>query len=121
MTISRCGRYKGRHPSGDALAVKRLSTEQHQDLNQFETEARILQRTRHRCIVLLMGYCRDGPAPCLVYEFMEAGNLGERLLCKEGTPPLTELQRVSCLSDVLEGLAYIHAHEKVSRASDRFT
>ncbi|KAI3910144.1 hypothetical protein MKW98_014529 [Papaver atlanticum] len=53
---------------------------------EFLMEVEILSQLRHPNLVLLLGACPD--IGCLVYEYMENGNLDERLFCEEGTPPL---------------------------------
>ncbi len=64
-------------------------------------------------IVPLLGWSNDGEAPCLVYALAAGGSLQDRLMCCENGVPLTSKERILVLSDVLRGLAYLHAEVRV--------
>jgi len=63
--------------------------------------------------VPLLGWSNDGEAPCLVYALAAGGSLQDRLMCRENGAPLTSKERILVLSDVLRGLAYLHAEVRV--------
>jgi len=79
---------------------------------QMVTELQILGRVQHVNIVPLLGWSEQGEAPCLVYALME-GSLEDRLACAGGEWPLTSRERITLLSDVARGLAYLHSEVKV--------
>ncbi|KAI3870614.1 hypothetical protein MKX03_030178 [Papaver bracteatum] len=73
---------------------------------EFLMEVEILSQLRHPNLVLLLGACPD--IGCLVYEYMENGNLEERLFCEEGTPPLPWFIRFRIAYEVACGLSFLH-------------
>jgi interleukin-1 receptor-associated kinase 4 len=81
----------------------------------MRTEVEVLSQVHHINIVQLMGWSKDGMAPCLVYAFMEGGSLQDRLACRGSGAlvPLTANERVLVLSDVARGLAYLHSEVRV--------
>ena len=83
--------------------------------DQMRTEVEVLSQVHHVNIVQLMGWSKDGMAPCLVYAFMEGGSLQDRLACRGSGAlvPLTANERVLVLSDVARGLAYLHSEVRV--------
>jgi hypothetical protein len=52
--------------------------------NQMRTEVAVLSQVQHVNIVPLLGWSKDGMAPCLVYALMEGGSLQDRLACRLG-------------------------------------
>ena len=77
--------------------------------DQMRTEVEVLSQVHHVNVVQLMGWSKDGMAPCLVYAFMEGGSLQDRLACRgSGAVPLTANARILVLCDVARGLAYLH-------------
>jgi interleukin-1 receptor-associated kinase 4 len=83
--------------------------------DQMRTEVEVLSQVHHVNIVQLMGWSKDGMAPCLVYAFMEGGSLQDRLACR-GSGALVLLtvnERILVLSDVARGLAYLHSEVRV--------
>ena len=96
--------------SGTRVAVKRLELDGLQGAgagcasmaDQMRTEVEVLSRVHHVNIVQLMGWSKDGMAPCLVYAFMEGGSLQDRLACRGSSAlvPLTDDVRIVVLSDV---------------------
>jgi hypothetical protein len=102
--------------SGTPVAVKRLDRDsqiQTQQgalmLDQMNTEVKVLSQVQHPNIVPLLGWSKEGAAPCLVYALMEGGSLQDRLALTHGSGvPLTAKERILVLSDVARGLAYLH-------------
>ena len=103
--------------SGTRVAVKRLELDGARCAgsgclsmaDQMRTEMEVLSQVQHVNIVPLLGWSKDGRAPCLVYAFMEGGSLQDRLACRgRGAVPLTANERILVLSDVARGLAYLH-------------
>lgn len=74
----------------------------------FLAEINSLLKYRQKNIIMLSGCSIDGPAVCLVYEFMVNGSLQDRLDCKNNTKPLPWMIRHSVLKDASAGLQYLH-------------
>ncbi len=82
--------------------------------DQMRTEVEMLSQVQHVNIVPLLGWSKDGMAPCLVYALMEGGSLQDRLACTgSGAVPLTANERIVVLSDIARGLAYLHSEVRV--------
>jgi serine/threonine protein kinase len=84
--------------------------------DQMRTEVEVLSQVQHVNIVPLLGWSKDGMAPCLVYALMEGGSLQDRLACRGSgafVVPLTANERILVLSDVARGLAYLHSEVRV--------
>ncbi len=103
--------------SATHIAVKKLEfaagSEMQVALAHMQTEVQVLSQATHPNIVPLLGWSNDGEAPCLVYALATGGSLQDRLMCCENGVPLTSKERILVLSDVLRGLAYLHAEVRV--------
>ncbi|BBN09634.1 protein MpRLK-Pelle_L-LEC10 [Marchantia polymorpha subsp. ruderalis] len=102
--------YKGILPSsGTAVAVKRVGAESRQGEREFLAEVSIISQLRHRNVVQLMGYCRDGRRLLLVYEYMPNGSL-DRALLHPSSPEhvLSWERRMKILSGLASALHYLH-------------
>ncbi|KAL6526322.1 hypothetical protein OROMI_029962 [Orobanche minor] len=65
----------GMLPTGQLVAVKRLSASFTQGLNEFKNEIHYLLNLQHRNIIKLLGYCIHRDEKLIVYEFMENASL----------------------------------------------
>jgi hypothetical protein len=104
--------------SATQIAVKKFEfaagSEMQVALAHMQTEVQVLSQVTHPNIVPLLGWSNDGEAPCLVYALAAGDNLQDRLMyCANGVP-LTSKERILVLSDVLRGLAYLHAEVRVN-------
>lgn len=64
-----------------------------------------MARVHHKNLVSLIGYCKDKKHLSLVYEYMDGGNLEDRL---RGQLPINWLQRLNIALDSAYGLHYLH-------------
>ncbi len=119
-----CGSvFQGVLASGTLVAVKRLELGVAAGggaaglsmTDQMRTEVEVLSQVQHVNIVPLLGWSKDGMAPCLVYALMEGGSLLDRLACtgSGALVPLRANERVLVLSDVARGLAYLYSEVHV--------
>ncbi|KAM0898789.1 hypothetical protein ACQ4PT_021708 [Festuca glaucescens] len=97
--------YAGRLENGASVAVKMRSETSSQGNTEFLAEAQHLARIHHRNLVSLVGYCKDKKHLSLVYDYMDGGNLQDRL---RGQEPLNWLQRLKIALDSAYGLEYLH-------------
>lgn len=61
------------------VAIKRKSDISDDIKEQFQNEVKTLSMLYHPNLLALCGYSIDGPALCLVYQFMENGSLMDQL------------------------------------------
>ncbi|KAI4338955.1 hypothetical protein MLD38_023957 [Melastoma candidum] len=71
--------YRGTHPDGQTLAIKRAQQGSIQGALQFKTEIELLSRVHHKNLVGLVGFCIELGEQMLVYEFMVNGSFRESL------------------------------------------
>ncbi|XP_073142622.1 U-box domain-containing protein 35-like isoform X2 [Henckelia pumila] len=88
------------------VAVKILKSDVLQGYKQFQREVEVLSRMRHPHMVILLGACPE--YGCLVYEYMENGNLEDRLYRKNGTRTLPWRVRFRIAAEVGVALNFLH-------------
>eukprot|EP00088_Acartia_fossae_P004643 TRINITY_DN1199_c0_g1_i23.p1 TRINITY_DN1199_c0_g1~~TRINITY_DN1199_c0_g1_i23.p1 ORF type:complete len:496 (-),score=90.01 TRINITY_DN1199_c0_g1_i23:362-1849(-) len=93
-----------------AVAVKRLNSTSDRLEVRFNAEIECMRYALHDNILQLLAYSNDGAYQCLVYEYMENGNLADRLALKSDPVPLTGVQRLQIALGAAQGLAYLHNH-----------
>jgi hypothetical protein len=67
--------HKGFFPCGKEIAVKQLKEGSNQGEREFQAEVEIISRVHHKHLVSLVGYCINGSARLLVYEFVSNNTL----------------------------------------------
>ncbi|XP_059456577.1 U-box domain-containing protein 35-like [Corylus avellana] len=72
----------------------------------FDLVLKILSEIHHPHLLLLLGACLDHG--CLVFEYMENGSLEDRLIRKNGTPPIPWFERYRIAWEVASALAFLH-------------
>ncbi|KAL5566774.1 hypothetical protein UlMin_029938 [Ulmus minor] len=102
--------YKGTlQASGQVVAVKQLDRNGLQGNKEFLAEISMLSLLHHPNLVNLIGYCADGEQRLLVYEFMSAGSLEDRLLeIEPKQKPLDWYTRIKIAFGAATGLEYLH-------------
>ncbi|XP_060201997.1 L-type lectin-domain containing receptor kinase S.4-like [Lycium barbarum] len=89
------------------IAVKHISHESKQGLQEFVSEISSIGRLRHRNLVQLVGWCRRRGDLLLVYDFMPNGSL-DNFLFEKPRMVLTWDQRFKIIKGVASGLLYLH-------------
>ncbi|KAL7177301.1 hypothetical protein ACSBR2_030620 [Camellia fascicularis] len=104
--------YKAKLPSGQVVAVKKLSTTTEtmeiEDRKSFMNEIAMLIEIRHRNIVKLYGYCSHERHTFLVYEFLERGSLANVLSSDKEAKEFDWFKRVEVIRSVAHALYYMH-------------
>ncbi|KDP35677.1 hypothetical protein JCGZ_09115 [Jatropha curcas] len=100
--------YKGTLPDSKIeVAVKRISNDSNQGLQEFVSEIGSVGRLRHRNLVQLLGWCRRKDDFLLVYDFMSNGSL-DKFIFDQAETVLNWEQRFKIIKDVASGLLYLH-------------
>ncbi|XP_059067319.1 L-type lectin-domain containing receptor kinase S.4-like [Cryptomeria japonica] len=98
--------YRGTLPSGDEIAVKCITKDFTQGMQEFMAEISSLGRLQHRNLVHLRGWGRKNTRLFIVYDYMFNGSLERNLFSPELN--LTWAQRYRILTDVAAGILYLH-------------
>ncbi|KAJ0983598.1 hypothetical protein J5N97_011853 [Dioscorea zingiberensis] len=100
--------YKGKLTEGQEIAVKRLSKNSAQGVDEFKNEVILIAKLQHRNLVRLLGYCIHGVERMLVYEYMSKGSLDALLFVKEQGVHLDWQARLRIIVGIARGLLYLH-------------
>ncbi|MED6205083.1 hypothetical protein PIB30_014771 [Stylosanthes scabra] len=93
------------------VAVKALNLDGKQGHREWLAEVIFLGQLKHRNLVNLIGYCCEDEHRLLVYEYMERGNLEEKLF-KGYLATLPWLKRIKIAIGAAKGLCFLHEEEK---------
>ncbi|XP_050085050.1 probable serine/threonine-protein kinase DDB_G0267514 [Anopheles aquasalis] len=101
-------------PTVPVAAVKRLESGTYKYLEKFQRERTVLAAHSHPNILSLLGSCSNGLQPCLVYEYMQDGDLETALLkMRASSLHLGGARRLKYLQDIASAIHYLHARANV--------
>ncbi|XP_019174882.1 PREDICTED: cysteine-rich receptor-like protein kinase 25 [Ipomoea nil] len=98
--------YKGRHPNGSKVEVKRLSRSLTKGDVDFKNEIALVAKLHHRNLVRLLGFCLQREEKILIYEFISNKSLDYFLFEKK--QQLNWPTRYKIIGGIARGLLYLH-------------
>ncbi|KAK1391758.1 Receptor-like serine/threonine-protein kinase [Heracleum sosnowskyi] len=105
--------YKGMLDEGKEIAVKRLSKDSRQGLEEFKNEVSCIAQLQHRNLVKLLGCSVQEGERMLVYEYMPNKSLDSFIFGKKKSNMLNWPMRYTIINGIARGLLYLHQDSRL--------
>ncbi|KAJ4833174.1 hypothetical protein Tsubulata_016042 [Turnera subulata] len=105
--------YKGQLLTGQEIAVKKLSRNSRQGVQEFRNEVVLIAKLQHKNLVGLVGSCIQGEDRMLIYEYMPNKSLDYFIFDGERSASMGWQTRFSIVLGIARGLLYLHQDSKL--------
>ncbi|CAL5405757.1 unnamed protein product [Camellia sinensis] len=98
---------------GQEIAVKTLSKNSKQRVDEFKNEVIYITRLQHRSLVKPLGYCFQGEDKMLIYEYMPNKSLDLFIFYQTQRLFLDWTKHLNIINGISRGLLYLHQDSRL--------